>query len=312
MNEPKLHHYVPRFYLKHFLDPKQQLWVYDKAVDRVFRTTPNRIAAETQFYRLPELMGGAFDALSIEKALSDLEFRASKVIARVVAEVSTLSGAKKVTVSDEERLILSEYLAAQHFRTLELRDLMLYLLEDAGLVEDSLSVEDQKAIHFQILSDSGLLEEFEESIYRAIWIFAKNESEIPLVTSDHPVCMKSSNNRMWIKGVGPLRDGSYLVFPITPKLILYCKEPSFWSKVKRHDLCVSPIKLDHDMVHHENCGQAFMASRFLISCSNDFQEVQDFIPSIGTDVYASEDDADGTGAVERTASFNSKRRGKLK
>jgi hypothetical protein len=129
MNEPKLHHYVPRFYLKHFLDPKQQLWVYDKAVDRVFRTTPNRIAAETQFYRLPELMGGAFDALSIEKALSDLEFRASKVIARVVAEVSTQSGAKKVTVSDEERLILSEYLAAQHFRTLELRGLMLYLLD---------------------------------------------------------------------------------------------------------------------------------------------------------------------------------------
>lgn len=311
MNEPKLHHYVPRFYLNYFRDPKRNLWVYDKKTDRVFAAAPNRIAAETQFYRLPGPLVGSVDPLSIEKALSDLESRASAIIARVVTEVSNLAPAQKVTVSDEERLVLSEFLATQHFRTLELRDLMLYLLKDGGLVEDSLSVEEQKATQFIILSESGILEEFEESIYSAIWIFAKNGSQIPLITSDHPVCIKSSNNRMWLKGVEPLRDGSYLVFPMTPDLVLYCKEPSFWSKVKSYDLCVSPIKLEADMVDHENSGQAFMASRFLMSCTSNFQEVRDFIPSIGTDKYASNAGDDETRAVERTALFI-KQRGKGK
>jgi hypothetical protein len=188
---------------------------------------------------------------------------------------------------------------------------MLYLLKDGGLVEDGSSVEEQKTIQFLILSESGLLEEFEESIYSAIWIFAKNASQIPLITSDHPVCIKSNNNRMWLKGVDPLQEGSYLVFPMTPELVLYCKEPGFWSKAKSHDLCVSPIKLEADMVHHENCGQAFMASRFLMSCGSDFQQVREFIPSIGTHLYASNANAEEARAVERTALFI-KRRGKGK
>jgi len=311
MSVPKLHHYVPRFYLNYFLDTKQKLWVYDKKVDRVFAAAPNRIAAETQFYRLPGPKVYSVDPLSIEKALSDLEARASAIIMRVVAEVSNLAPAQRVTFSDEERLVLSEFLAIQHFRTLELRELMLYLLKDGGLVEDRLSVEEKKAIQFLILSESGLLEEFEESIYSAIWLFAKNASQIPLITSDHPVCIKSSNNRMWLKGVEPLRDGSYLVFPMTPDLVLYCMEPGFWSKAKSHDLCVSPIKLEADMIHHENSGQAFMSSRFLMSCSSDFQEVRDFIPSIGTDVYSSNANAEEARAIERTALFI-KQRGKVK
>jgi len=98
---------------------------------------------------------------------------------------------------------------------------------------------------------------------------------------------------------------------MTPDLVLYCKEPGFWSKAKSHDLCVSPIKLEADMVHHENSGQAFMSSRFLMSCSSDFQEARDFIPSIGTDVYASNANAEEARAIERTALFI-KQRGKVK
>jgi hypothetical protein len=267
MSGPKLHHYVPRFYLNYFLDHKHRLWVYDKKLDRVFRTAPNRMAAETQFYRLPGPVVSSLDPLSIEKALAGLESRASAIIARVVANVKNLDPAQKVTISDDERLVLSEYLATQHFRTLELRDLMLYLLKDSGLIGDSLTDGEQKATQFLILSESGLLEDLEESIYDAIWIFAKNASQIPLITSDHPVCIKSNNSKMWLKGLERLRDGSYLVFPMTPGLVLYCKEPTFWSKLKTHDSCVSPVELNADMVHHENSGQAFMASRFLMSCN---------------------------------------------
>jgi len=83
INEPKLNHYVPRFYLNYFLDSKQKLWVYDKKVGRVFATAPDRIAAETHFYRLPGPLVDSVDPLAIEKALSDLKSRASAIIGRV-------------------------------------------------------------------------------------------------------------------------------------------------------------------------------------------------------------------------------------
>jgi Protein of unknown function (DUF4238) len=311
MTEPKLHHYVPRFYLAQFLDANGKLWAYDKLTDRVFRTTPSKIAAEKQFYRLPDFVVAGNDPLSIEKALSKLESQASSIIGRVISELSLLAALERVAISDDERIVLSEFIATQYFRTLELRDLMLYLLEDSGLVEDDLNEEEKKAIHFTMLSDFGFLERFAESIHKAIWIFAKNETGIPFITSDHPVCVKDGNNLLWLKGVGPLDSGSYIVFPVSPTLILYCKEFSFWSKLQDLDLCLSPVALDAGMVQHENCGQAFMASRFLISCSSDFQEVRDFIPSIGTHLYAPEGLADSD-EVKRTAVYNSKRRSNAK
>ena len=304
MNESKLHHYVPRFYLKYFLDPKEKLWIYDKELDRAFITTPNRIAAENQFYRLPEPIADSVDPLSIEKNLSDLEFQAFSIIAAIVTEVSDLAPGMKMSISDEEKLVISEFLATQHFRTLEQRYLMLYFLNEIGLEVENLSIEEQKAIQFLILSESGFLEEFEKSIYHAIWMFAKNVSQTFLITSDHPVCIQSSHSRVWQKSMEPLHDGSYLVFPITPQLILYCHESIHWSKIRKYDLCLSPVVLEDDMVHHENTGQAFMSSRFLISCNNDFREVRKFIPSIGTGMYAAPNaSAEEIQAVKRTAHY---------
>ena len=49
MSEPKLHHYVPRFYLGRFTDASGYLWIWDRDQDRIFRTKPNRVAAEKDF-----------------------------------------------------------------------------------------------------------------------------------------------------------------------------------------------------------------------------------------------------------------------
>ncbi|MGB1563063.1 MAG: DUF4238 domain-containing protein [Sinimarinibacterium flocculans] len=311
MNEPKLHHYVPRFYLRHFLDAEDQLWIYDKNTDKVFKTTPDRIAAETHFYRLPESLAGGNDPLSIEKALSHLESKASAVIARMALEAAHRTATEGVALSDEERALLSEFISAQHFRTLELRDLLLFLMEDTGIIEEGMDAQKRMALHVSVLSGSGLVEELADSIYHSIWIFAKNSTATPFITSDHPVCFKNADNRSWIKGIEPLENGRYIVFPISPTLILFCKEPGYWSGLQKFDLCISPVSLDNEMVDHENCGQAFMASRFLISCTNNFQHVRDFIPSIGTDMYAQQGQTN-TEAVKRTANFNSKRRRRSK
>lgn len=54
MSAPKLHHYVPQFYLRRFLNDHGQLWVWDKTKDVTFSTDPSRVAAQTNFYWLQE------------------------------------------------------------------------------------------------------------------------------------------------------------------------------------------------------------------------------------------------------------------
>jgi Protein of unknown function (DUF4238) len=73
MSAPKLHHYVPQFHLRRFVDASGRLWVWDKASDRMFGTMPGGIAAEKQFYRLTQYEADGHDPLTMEKQLSALE-----------------------------------------------------------------------------------------------------------------------------------------------------------------------------------------------------------------------------------------------
>jgi uncharacterized protein (TIGR04141 family) len=75
---------------------------------------------------------------------------------------------------------------------------------------------------------------------------------------------------------------------ISPTIVLYCHERTYWKKIAKWDCIVSPIEFTDEMVEHENAGQVFMASRFVVSPNNDFEFAREFARSIGTDKYASD------------------------
>jgi hypothetical protein len=54
------------------------------------------------------------------------------------------------------------------------------------------------------------------------------------------------------------------------------------------DTTVSPFEFTDGMVEHENAGQVYMASRFVVSPLDNFAFAREFAPTIGTDKYASE------------------------
>lgn len=307
MNEPKLHHYVPRFYLENFVGKKGQLCVYDKVEDRIFKTIPKNIAAERDFYRLPKAMLGQQDPLVIEKAFSQMEATASQIISHLILKVSSLTSGQCIDLAGDDRKLLSEFISNQYFRTLEFRDILLYLLGTIGKSALGLSEEDKKQLYFTFLSESGLVEQLADAILKSIWIFAKNETPTPFITSDNPVLVTTFDNKSWIKCIDPLVDGNYIVFPFSPKIVLYCKEFEGWEKLRKFDLTVSPVFLSTEMVNHENCGQAFSASRFLISNTEEFEGISDFIPSIGTNLYAP-DKGGNDEPIRRSADFNKNRR----
>lgn len=159
-----------------------------------------------------------------------------------------------------------------------------------GQYKNGISNDEKVNLHAHMLYSGGLVEEIADHIEKCIWIFARNNSNTPFWTSDNPAAFKTGDNKMWLKGPGILSSGSYLVFPLSPTYVLYCKEPTHWAKLMSHDCILSPVEFTSDMVDHENSGQVFMATRFVISSVNDFGFATEFAPTIGTDVYSPIDD----------------------
>lgn len=89
---------------------------------------------------------------------------------------------------------------------------------------------------------------------------------------------------MWVK-IGMYNDGTYSVFPMAPDIVMYChpQEPP-WEKLGKFDCCLSPVTFTDGMVANENGAQVFMASRFVISSRNQFEEEREFAKTIGTDL----------------------------
>ncbi len=116
----------------------------------------------------------------------------------------------------------------------------------------------------------------------------RNRTGIPFWTLDNPVAVKTGDNRIWLKGPGILSPGSFVIFPLTPEYVLYCKEPKHWAAIQKMDSTLSSVALSEEMVRHENSGQIFTASRncHVIASVKEFSWADEFVTSIGTDRHA--------------------------
>jgi hypothetical protein len=289
MSEPKLHHYVPRFYLKFFCDQSDRFWVWDKNSGKIFRAAPGKVAAGTHFYRVPQFIGTEVDPLFLEKDLASLEAKAAAILQTCAVLLDTMEPLQYLQMGDEERWVLSSFIAVQFLRTAEQRDILALFALKNGFYKDGLSQEEKVNLHAQMLCSGGLVEKIAQRVFDSIWMYARNRTSTPFWTSDNPVSFKTGDNRMWLKGPGIFSSGSYVVFPITPSYVLYCNEPQYWSALSELDTCLSPVDLTDEMVQHENAGQVFMATRHVLSISNEFAWADEFVKSIGTDMYAPND-----------------------
>lgn len=279
MTTPKLHHYVPRFYLSRFTGADSRLQVWDKKSDRVFSSTPDRIAAENNFYRFTDLTGAAKDPLLIEKELARVEGQASSITAEWISRLEAMKPLDRLRISKTQRDWISLFISLQHLRTAELREILVLFALEHGAYTEGISDEERVNLHATLLVNGRQVNEFRKWIRSSLWLFARNDTAHPFITSDNPVCFKTEDNRNWLKAAGVLSKGNYLVYPLTPRLILYCKDGgrgTKWEPLKKFRDRLSPVKFSIDMVDHENSGQVFMASRFVVSPTNDFTFARSF------------------------------------
>ena len=187
-------------------------------------------------------------------------------------------------IPDVNRDLVSLFLSLQFLRTADTRDVLSRLGSSLG--ESILDRPQRRLLHVEALWDDKLVADFSDRIRSSIWMFGRNGTDTPFVTSDNPVAFRTADNAQWLK-VGMLGGGTYVVYPLAPDSIMYCyprEDP--WLKLTTFDTCVSPVTFTPAMVHSENSGQVFMASRFVISQTDDFSDAREFARTIGTDVYA--------------------------
>jgi len=110
--EPKCHHFVPRFYLRHFADRKKRVRMYARgAKKKRIVTSVNNAAVESGFYTIVDEMGD--QSQRAEQLLSMIEGLAKAAIGRM------LKG--RFPPDIEDRSNLSLFLALQILRTPEHR-----------------------------------------------------------------------------------------------------------------------------------------------------------------------------------------------
>ncbi|KVD49043.1 hypothetical protein WS61_05555 [Burkholderia sp. ABCPW 11] len=183
MNQPRRHHFVPRFYLDGFCaDDTQRLAVYDR-VRNVYRAQrPSEVAHRRDYYAYEDEQGNrVFD---IEAALGEVETAASHSIRRVD------NGDE---LGDGDRMTLAAYVAFQYTRTpayvawLEAFRAHGAGREEAEALPEPLDpgVERAEAIGAMLRHAPR----FAHVFLRLNWTIWRRESErFSFVTSDSPVC----------------------------------------------------------------------------------------------------------------------------
>ena len=282
-SEPKLHHFVPRFHLARFADDRGRVWTFDKESGKIFPSGPNNVAAERHFYKLPEFLGTDVDPLFLEKQFADIEGQACKVTACWLRQ---LERASKVEIPDVNRQIMSDFLALQFFRTADAREILKLFAENTGVYPNGVTDDEARSLHARVLCEladgKGIVSDLSQRIRESIWVFARNESSTLFMTSDTPVLLKTPDNRIWLKGPGIFQVGMYVVYAITPTLVLYCKERTHWKKLERFDNTLSPVSFTPGMVDHENSGHAGMSKRFVFSSNSTFDNAKNFLKEIAS------------------------------
>jgi hypothetical protein len=221
----------------------------------------------------------------MEKQFSHLEGEVAQITGQWLEWLPQLGPGEKLTIPDANRELVSLNIALQFLRTADAREILTAFVEEYEK-GNPLSVEKKQPLHTDMLWREDVFRRLAIRIRNATWLFARNTTATPFITSDNPVAFRTGDNTMWLKA-GLYTSGTYSVFPLAPDVAMYCypEEPP-WEEATRFNGCISPFIFTEEMVENENTGQVFMASRFVISSRNSFDREREFAKTIGTGVYA--------------------------
>jgi hypothetical protein len=286
MRNPKRHHTVPQFLLRHFAFGKKRnrICIYDKWEDKVIKTTVANTAVEARFY---EFDCGDGHIASLEESLSRLESRASIVVNKVLAAGSAAG------LEPEDRVTLAALVAAQFLRTSGLQERVAEtdkVIEGRLIAEGAdptavklcvpgcdpsqapnyhrLSQDEIKAMAMRLMSN--LTQECAAVLTLKRWCLLRAKRPV-LHISDHPVCLDNGVDMSPCGNLGLLVKGVEVYMPLSPSYCLgmFCPEV--------HAGIPEVLELQPEDVDRLNCLQTAFGTRWVYACSPDFTFARKFL-----------------------------------
>jgi hypothetical protein len=239
----ELHHFVPQFYLRRFVDQKRNaVWTYERDIESPKLLRLNAIAARNNYYTV-QLSSGAFTN-ALETFFSSLEGIASPIITKLLDR--GLAG-----ILDEERGSFSYFLSFGYLRIPkfrgELEEAMREILTELGMklasdreyfakalkniaASSGVTLEDHERLREGILSgqiypvvnpEFSIVEMMQhagfvaEMIAQMQWT-VRHDPQKELVTSDSPVVF---NNPSMLGDAVPTPRELEIVFPLSPSQV---------------------------------------------------------------------------------------------
>lgn len=183
MNQPRRHHFVPRFYLDGFCaDDAQRLAVYDRVRNAYRAQRPSEVAHRRDYYAYEDEQGNRF--FDIEAALGEVEAAASHSVRRV-------DNGDELT--DDDRMTLATYVAFQYTRTPAYAAWLEAFRAHGGGREEVEALPEPQDQGVERAEAVGAMlrhaPRFAQVFLRLNWtIWRRNSERISFVTSDSPVC----------------------------------------------------------------------------------------------------------------------------
>ena len=271
MQNVKIQHYVPRFYLKNFSRSKGKNYFincFDKSDFKQFPVNITKIGCEKHFYEMdnetPQL---------VERAVSKFEAKFSDVYEKLVSKKNL------AYLNLKEKVILAIFIVTQEIRTREMRerirDIVKKLndwLSNKPLSKDlekqlkEIGTEEKiRSVHSSFLLETILgKNELVEMLLSLKWCLYINNTEMSFWTSDHPINRFNPFDLSPYGNLGLLSKGIQISFPLTPRLgIAFCDPVEY---------CLNPEKsfCIEDNVLFYNTLQVRSSARHIFSVDNDF------------------------------------------
>ena len=183
MNQPRRHHFVPRFYLEGFCaEDAQGLAVYDRVRNTYRAQRPAEVAHRRDYYAYDDEQGNRF--FDIEAALGEVETAASIAIRRVD---------NRDELTDDDRMVLATYVAFQYTRTPAYAAWLGAFRARWAVGEEVRALPEPSDPPVGRVEAIGAMlrhaPRFADVFLRLNWTIWRRESErISFVTSDSPVC----------------------------------------------------------------------------------------------------------------------------
>jgi hypothetical protein len=286
-------HHVPQFILRGFASGRsKQIYVFDKATGKSFKTAVRNVASEMGFYDFD----AAGEARSLDPLLQRLE-DATKEIVRKILQLRLVN-----CLSPEERVRLALFATTQMLRTTaqrrQLFDLNQSICEavkkrggDPDSIEGFRNLTEEEARVASIMMIPQLARDLAPHFVEKSWVVYAAPPQAKFYISDSPVTLQNTMNQDPVRGtLGLGVRGIEIYFPLSGTLCLgfLCgsieemirdghsrmkrlgiADPSMdgWIGALNGD---GPLGLQGDNVTNLNSLQFIRAERYVFSSDGDF------------------------------------------